>query len=178
MAQSNRRTSLVLFLGSNIGNFAPRVAALSCRVCGIRTNDGDFVLIGFDLKKDLSTLLLAYNDPQGVTARFNFNILRRINEELGGTSIRSRISSSTARTTLVWAPSRVFSSAGKNKRCTSIFAGGPFRSPAWEPIHTESSYKFDRGEFSRLALENGFEAAGSFCDSHRYFVDALWRVRK
>src|SRR5690606_2688038 len=78
------RTNLALFLGSNIGNFdRPRARAL-LRQLWMALSGGDRVLIGFDLKKDIEALLLAYNDPQGVTGAFNLNLLTRINEVLGG----------------------------------------------------------------------------------------------
>jgi dimethylhistidine N-methyltransferase len=76
---------LVLFLGSNIGNFDPPVARdLLARVRRV-LRDGDALLLGADLVKPPSDLLRAYDDPLGVTAAFNRNLLRRINDELGGT---------------------------------------------------------------------------------------------
>src|SRR4029453_19661862 len=75
---------LVLFLGSNIGNFDPPGAEEFLR--GIRGNlaAGDALLIGADLVKPERDLLLAHEDPLGVTAAFNLNLLARINRELGG----------------------------------------------------------------------------------------------
>ncbi|MCA9546394.1 MAG: L-histidine N(alpha)-methyltransferase, partial [Myxococcales bacterium] len=85
LAHQTDRRNLVLFLGSNIGNFdKPRARAFLRRLWNA-LNPADRVLIGFDLKKDIEALLLAYNDPQGVTERFNLNLLERINRELGGT---------------------------------------------------------------------------------------------
>ena len=76
---------LVLFLGSNIGNFDPQVARdLLARVRRV-LHDGDALLLGTDLVKPHQELLQAYDDPLGVTAAFNRNLLRRINDELGGT---------------------------------------------------------------------------------------------
>ena len=76
---------LVLFLGSNIGNFDPPVAReLLVRIRGL-LRDGDALLLGSDLVKPERELLLAYDDPLRITAAFNRNLLRRINEELGGT---------------------------------------------------------------------------------------------
>ncbi|MDW8466387.1 MAG: L-histidine N(alpha)-methyltransferase [Chloroherpetonaceae bacterium] len=79
------RVVMALFLGSNIGNFtqAESLAFLSCLRKALRY--GDFALIGFDLKKDIQTLLHAYSDSAGVTRDFNLNLLRRINRELGAT---------------------------------------------------------------------------------------------
>ena len=76
---------LVLFLGSNIGNFDPPVASeLLVRIRGV-LRDGDALLLGSDLVKPERELLPAYDDPLRVTAAFNRNLLRRINDELGGT---------------------------------------------------------------------------------------------
>lgn len=76
---------LVLFLGSNIGNFDPPVAReLLVRIRSL-LRDGDALLLGSDLVKPERELLLAYDDPLRITAAFNRNLLRRINEELGGT---------------------------------------------------------------------------------------------
>lgn len=78
------RRSLVLFLGSNIGNFSKVQARVFLRQLWEALNPGDLVLIGWDLKKDIDLLIDAYNDAKGVTARFNTNLLARINRELGG----------------------------------------------------------------------------------------------
>ena len=81
--RSNSHT-LVLFLGSNIGNFDPPGAAAFLR--GVRTalRAGDDLLVGVDLVKPEADLILAYDDPLGITAAFNRNLLVRINRELGG----------------------------------------------------------------------------------------------
>src|SRR6185369_10792617 len=75
---------LVLYLGSSIGNFEPEEATELLRRMRAHMAVGDSLLLGTDLVKDLSILLPAYDDVQGVTARFNKNILARINRELGG----------------------------------------------------------------------------------------------
>ena len=76
------QTLLVLFLGSTIGNFEPEAAIdflLAVRLC---LAAGDALLLGTDLVKPVEQLLAAYNDPTGVTAAFNLNVLGRINREL------------------------------------------------------------------------------------------------
>ena len=76
----------MLFLGSNIGNFDPPVARELLRAASARAlRAGDALLLGSDLVKPERELLLAYDDPLQVTAAFNRNLLRRINDELGGT---------------------------------------------------------------------------------------------
>ena len=81
---------LVLLLGSNIGNFDPPAAHDVPRSAFARAlAPGDLLLLGADLVKPERDLLLAYDDPLGVTAAFNKNLLVRINRELGG-DVRSR----------------------------------------------------------------------------------------
>lgn len=175
LSQMNHRTNLVLFLGSNIGNFAPHESFAFLSNLRNSLNVGDYVLVGFDLKKDLNTLLLAYNDPKGVTARFNSNILRRINDELGGNFVPSRFeyySTYNPRSGAI----ESFLISRKEQSVFIELCGRAFSFSRWEPIHTESSYKFIRRDFTRLARENRFHAVATFCDSRRYFADALWQA--
>src|SRR5919107_1079210 len=75
--------ALVLFLGSNVGNFDRAEARAFLRRVRASLRAGDRLLLGVDLKKDAATLEAAYDDPLGVTAAFNLNLLARINRELG-----------------------------------------------------------------------------------------------
>jgi len=81
---STSKRVLALFLGSNIGNYEPIAAAQLLGAMSAAFKSGDGLLLGTDLKKDAAALELAYNDPTGVTAAFDKNILARINRELGG----------------------------------------------------------------------------------------------
>jgi dimethylhistidine N-methyltransferase len=174
-SNGSRKTNLVLFLGSNIGNFAPHESCAFLSSLRSSLNTGDYVLVGFDLKKDLDTLLLAYNDRKGVTARFNTNILHRINSELGGHFVPSRFEYYST-----YNPhSGAIESFLMSTREQSVFielCGRAFSFARWEPIHTESSYKYLERDFARLARENGFRPVASFCDSRRYFADTLWQA--
>jgi L-histidine Nalpha-methyltransferase len=76
--------TLVVFLGSNIGNFDPPGAEEFLRTIRAALTAGDALLLGADLVKPASDLILAYDDPLGVTAAFNLNLLVRVNRELGG----------------------------------------------------------------------------------------------
>ncbi|HLM03127.1 MAG TPA: L-histidine N(alpha)-methyltransferase, partial [Pyrinomonadaceae bacterium] len=80
---ASARPKVILFLGSNIGNFSKTEAEdFFCRLRRVM-NENDSLFIGFDLQKDPRVILRAYDDAQGVTAAFNLNLLRRINRELG-----------------------------------------------------------------------------------------------
>lgn len=175
-AQTDRR-NLVLFLGSNIGNFdTPRARAFLRRLWNA-LNPADRVLIGFDLKKDIEALLLAYNDPQGVTAAFNLNLLERINRELGGTfnpnkfrffSTYNVFSGAMESYLVSLEPQRIYIEALRQD----------FEFKAWEPIHTEYSYKYLDTDIDRLAAFTRFSVEARWFDQRRWFCDALWRVEK
>jgi dimethylhistidine N-methyltransferase len=169
--------NLVLFLGSNIGNFdRPRARAFLRRLWAALA-DGDRVLIGFDLKKDIDTLLAAYNDRDGVTAAFNLNLLERINRELGGNFDLDRfrhfgtydVFSGAMKSYLV---SRVEQEVSIASLATS------FHFEPWEPVHTEYSYKYLRSDIRGLAASTGFEIEIELTDAHDWFVDSLWRARR
>ena len=74
--------NLILFLGGSIGNFSPDDANVFLQEIYQTMQSGDYFLLGADRKKELSVLNAAYNDAQGITAEFNLNILRVLNNEL------------------------------------------------------------------------------------------------
>jgi L-histidine N-alpha-methyltransferase len=173
---SGRRT-LVLFLGSNIGNFGRTQARVFLRQLWEALNDGDQILIGFDLKKDIELLLAAYNDKKGVTADFNTNLLRRINRELGGDFDLEAFRH--------YATYDVFSGAIesyvvslKSQTVTIRDLKSTFTFDEWEPIHTEYSYKYLQKDIDSLAINTGFRIVQQYYDDKRWFTDSLWQVEK
>lgn len=172
-----RRKNLVLFLGSSIGNFTHAENCVLLRNVWNCLSHDDVLLVGFDLKKDIDMLLRAYNDSEGVTREFNLNLLHRINRELGGNFDVSK-----------WrhfGTYDVFSGGMESYLVSlekqSVFVekiGRWFEFEAWEPIHTEYSYKYLVSDIEQLAGETGFEIYEHLFDSHRYFVDSIWRVYK
>jgi L-histidine Nalpha-methyltransferase len=169
--------NVVLFLGSSIGNFSPREIVTFLSNLHQRLCDGDLLLTGFDLRKDIDVLVRAYNDRAGVTQEFNFNMLRRINRELGGTFDTRKF-----RYYSIWDAAegavRSFLVSLCAQRVDIEALKMSFDFDAWEPIHTESSYKFSERQVFALAETTGFESAGAFFDSRGYFMDSLWRVKK
>ena len=169
--------NLVLFLGSNIGNFdRPRSRAFIRRLW-TALGDGDRVLIGFDLKKDIDTLLAAYNDSSGVTSAFNLNLLTRINRELGGDFDLERFRH--------FGTYDVFSGAMKSYLVSLVeqevqidALATSFHFEPWEPVHTEYSYKYLRSDIRSLAASTGFEIELELIDERGWFVDSLWRVNR
>jgi len=112
-AISDKR-KVVMFLGSNVGNMPVDVATQFCADVRNHLSTGDMILIGVDLKKNPATVLAAYNDKEGITKRFNLNLLERINRELGG-NLMSASLSITRLTTLKPAPVKAISSACRIK---------------------------------------------------------------
>ncbi|MCK4764793.1 MAG: L-histidine N(alpha)-methyltransferase [Candidatus Aminicenantes bacterium] len=177
LARLNTRKNIVLFLGSNIGNFNPPRIGLFLSGLWHALNNRDYVMIGFDLKKDIKKMIAAYNDKQGVTARFNLNLLHRINNELGGRFDLERFRYYSTYDVVKGAMQSYLVSL-KDQDVYIDELKRSFNFKAWEPVHTESSYKFHIGEIERIARENHFEIVSHFFDAEKNFVDSLWRVKK
>jgi dimethylhistidine N-methyltransferase len=175
--QSPNRRSLVLFLGSNIGNFDKPRARTFLRGMWDALRPNDYALIGFDLKKDIELLLHAYNDRHGVTAEFNLNLLRRINRELGGDFDLAKFRHFGTYDVFSGAmTSYLVSQERQSVPIEAVRYSFDFR--PWEPIHMEYSYKYLDEDIESLAEDTGFVVEERFYDPHRYFVDTVWRVEK
>lgn len=175
--QRFKRRNVVLFLGSNIGNLDRGQARLFLRNLWMGLNDGDLVVIGFDLKKDIAQLLRAYNDSEGVTAQFNLNVLTRINNELGGNFNVDQFH--------FFGTYDVFSGAIESYLVSQIeqdvhieAVGRSFHFDQWEPIHTEYSYKYLESDIASLASDTGFQVQENLYDARKFFVDSIWQVCK
>ncbi len=171
------RKNLILFLGSNIGNFDKAHSRAFLHNLWNILNNGDIVIIGFDLKKDIDLMLKAYNDSKGVTAEFNLNLLRRINRELGGHFDLEKFR--------FYAGYDVFTGAIESYLVSleqqEVFIekiGQSFVFDAWEPIHAEYSYKYLESDIEELAASTGFLMKKQLYDSKNYFVDSVWSVNK
>ena len=166
---------VVLFLGSNIGNLLhPQAVQFLQRLRGC-LNPGDLMLIGFDQKKHPKTVLEAYNDPGGVTAAFNKNLLHRINRELDGDFNADDFlhwevydpESGTAKSYLV-------ARRAQRVRIAALDLEVSFE--PWETIHTEISQKYDDRVVGWLAGEAGLEIVGNFGDPKGFYKDYLLRA--
>jgi dimethylhistidine N-methyltransferase len=177
LAHRSSRRNLVLFLGSNIGNFSHRRSRFFLRHLWNCLNNGDIALLGFDLKKDIEMFLAAYNDPQGVTAEFNLNLLRRINRELGGHFDPSQFRHFGTYDVFSGAMESYLVSLSKQ----DVFIdeiGRSFQFRPWEPIHIEYSYKYLESDIDLLAADTGFAVKEHLYDSRKYFIDSVWEVGK
>jgi dimethylhistidine N-methyltransferase len=160
---------LCLFLGSNIGNFDPPGARSMLTRIRRSLCAGDGLLLGSDLPKPERDLLLAYDDPLGVTAAFNRNLLRRINDELGGTFDLEAFSHRA-----VWNPAlrRVeMHLVSRRRQTVRIEAAGlalPFEADEW--IWTESSYKYEPDAIVEEGQAAGFSVARQWVDDEARFA--------
>jgi L-histidine N-alpha-methyltransferase len=166
---------LVLFLGSTIGNFDARCRGDFLRQVRSRLRAGDALLIGCDLMKPIDTLLDAYDDPSGVTASFNLNLLGRINRDLGG-DFDLRAFSHQA----IWNPAerRIEMHLRSREDQTVVVREAQFECSfrAGETIWTESSHKFEADEIDGIARESGFRQDAQWIDEDWPFAECLWRV--
>ncbi|MBV8244926.1 MAG: L-histidine N(alpha)-methyltransferase, partial [Candidatus Eremiobacteraeota bacterium] len=150
-----RRPVLALLLGSNIGNYRPVEAHRLLAALARSLRPGDALLMGADLKKDAHTLELAYNDPTGVTAAFDRNVLGRINRELGGDFDLEQfrhVAHYDAERGVV--DSFLESRVAQHVRIAALGLDLTFESG--ERIHTESSYKFSLEDLRVLGAAAGF----------------------
>jgi dimethylhistidine N-methyltransferase len=166
---------LVLFLGSTIGNFERSCAAEFLRCVSHRLQAGDALLVGADLVKNGERMLAAYDDPTGLTAAFNLNVLGRINRELGADFELRNFEHQAS-----WNESerRIEMHLRSRKDQTVSIADAAltvhFRSG--ETIWTESSHKFHLPEMAELASQTGFRMAAQWVDREWPFVESLWTV--
>lgn len=163
---------LILFLGSNIGNFAYQEALAFMKRIHRNLHTGDQVLIGIDAKKAPALILPAYSDKDGITARFNLNLLDRINRELGAnfqTKKFRHYASYEPETGEV--RSYLISQAEQEVYIEKL--NKTFHFHQWENIHTEISKKYSDEELKKLADESHFEVRERYFDSQRFFSDSL-----
>jgi L-histidine Nalpha-methyltransferase len=164
--------TLALFLGSNIGNFDPPGDEEFLRTIRAALRPGDVFLLGADLLKPEPVLQLAYDDPLGVTAAFNRNLLVRMNREMGGDFDLSAFAHRA-----VWnaARSRVemhlVSLRSQEVRLEA--AGIEFTLEAGEPILTESSYKYEPAAVKALVERAGFVGRAQWIDTEGGFALTL-----
>ena len=154
------------FPGSTIGNFEPDEARQLLRRMRDALGADGALVIGVDLKKDRDRLEAAYNDAAGVTARFNRNMLARINRELGGDA---DLDAFEHQAPYNQEKGRIEMHLASRKRQALTVAGHRFLFEPGETIHTECSYKFTVPEFQALARDAGFEPAQVWTDADRLF---------
>jgi len=167
------RKMLAMFMGSNIGNYEPDEAKQLLALLGGALRAGDGLLLGADLKKDAATLELAYDDPTGVTAAFDRNLLARINRELEG-AFDLRNFAHVARYDETRGSVDSFLEARERISVPIRALGMRVALGAGERIHTESSYKFSDEEIAALGRAAGFRPHAVWHDrAERFSVQLL-----
>jgi L-histidine Nalpha-methyltransferase len=168
-------TMLVLFLGSNIGNLDAAAAHEFLAAIRRALRPGDALLLGADLVKPEPEMMLAYDDPLGVTAAFNKNLLVRINRELGG---RFELGSFRHRARWDAAASRMEMHLVSTRRQVAAIdgAGLEVRFEEGETIWTESSYKYTAEGVVEMGARAGFGCAEQWVDPEAQFSLTLFHV--
>jgi L-histidine Nalpha-methyltransferase len=162
------RRVLAMLMGSNLGNYEPAEArALVSLIAGV-LRPGDGLLLGVDRKKDAATLERAYDDPAGVTAAFDKNLLGRINRELGG-DFDLRAFRHVARYDAERGVVESFLESKRRQHVRIDALDLEVDLAAGEPIHTESSYKFDDAGVDALAAAAGLRRAKRWSDPREHF---------
>ncbi|HYC58137.1 MAG TPA: L-histidine N(alpha)-methyltransferase [Thermoanaerobaculia bacterium] len=170
--QNSRSRTVVLFLGSTIGNLDPAAAVAMLRDLRNGLTAGDALFLGADLRKSRDVLEPAYDDALGVTAAFNLNLLARINRELGGTfavgAFRHRAFYDQTHGRIEMHLASKFS---QRVRIEALDLEVAF--DEGETIHTESSYKHDDASLASLAEASGFAIEKTWRDSRAWFANVL-----
>ncbi len=172
-SKSDKR-KIILFLGSNIGNFGRQQAQDFFASLRAVMNDGDRLFIGFDLQKDPRAILSAYDDAAGVTAAFNLNLLTRINRELSADFNPADFSHYASYHPIEGA-ARSFLMSRKTQTVTVESLNATFEFAAWEPIFMEISQKYNLAMIEDLARASGFQIAENFFDGRNFYANSLWK---
>ena len=175
LKNASSRRKVLMFLGSNIGNFS-RAQSVEF-FCHLREvmNSNDLLFIGFDLEKDPHVIANAYDDAAGVTAAFNLNLLARINRELGADFdldkfvhyANYRPIEGSARSYLISREKQEVHVAALNRS---------FQFEQWEAVFMEISQKYTIKMIEDLAADSGFAIKRNFFDGRNYYCDSLWQL--
>jgi len=174
---STEGTTLLIWLGSSIGNYEPKSAAAFLQQICNRLSNGDRILIGIDLIKDPQILEAAYNDSAGITASFNLNLLARINRELGG---NFRLEHFSHRAVFNPEEGRIemylVSNCEQTVYIEALDVTVSFSNR--ESIHTENSYKYGFDGIEALAHNSGMTLLHQWFDSKEQFSLNLFETGK
>lgn len=157
---------LCFFPGSTIGNLDPEEARAFLRRMASSLGPEAWMLIGVDTTRDPTALIPAYDDPGGVTAAFNLNLLTRLNRELGSdfdlSAFRHEVRYDARH-------GRIEMHLVSRHAQTVRLLGKRFRFEAGESVHTENSYKYPVADFQALAESAGWQPARCWTDGKAHF---------
>ena len=169
------RRKILLFLGSNIGNFTREQSVTFFRDLRDVMNPNDLLFVGFDLQKDPHVIANAYDDAAGVTAAFNLNLLARINRELGADFDLNKFAH-YANYRPIEGSARSYLISREKQRVHIEALNRAFEFEQWEPIFMEISRKYTLSMIEGLAADSGFTIKQNFFDSRNYYCDSLWQL--
>lgn len=172
--KTDEHPKVILFLGSNIGNFNHHGAIHFLSSLGNQMKENDLLLVGFDLKKDPQIILNAYDDPHGYTEAFNLNLLERMNTELGAHFELEKFKHlETYEEECGTARSYLMSTEDQYVEIDQLQETIHFRKE--EPIFMEVSQKYDDSMIKIMAKESGFKIVRNFYDKRQFYTNSLWR---
>lgn len=174
LKNENGRRKVILFLGSNIGNFLRDNAVAFFRSLRNVMHENDRLFIGFDMQKDPRTIVAAYDDKRGITAAFNLNLLRRINRELEADFDLNKFSHYAQYRPMECA-ARSFLISREKQTVTIKALNRSFNFEQWEAIFMEISQKYTHAMIDELSGDGGFEIEREFYNEEDFYIDSLWR---
>ncbi len=166
--------SLLLFLGSTLGNFSPMESVIFWHRVSAAMPEGSHVLLGVDLVKDPALLHAAYNDAEGVTARFTLNLFARMNRELGAGFDVSRIEH-VARWNAEWQRIEIFGRFRSTQRVRIAPLEAEVTIREGERVMTEVSRKFVVAPLTAYLACFGLKLVRTFTDERNWFAVLLLR---
>ena len=165
---------LILFLGSNIGNFEKPQSVEFMKSINKNIKNDSYIFIGFDLKKDPRKLNKAYNDSSNLTKRFNLNLLTRINNDLQANfNLNKFVHYGTYNPLLGAMESFLISSIKQQVSIKKIKNTYSFE--AYETIHLEYSFKFSIEDIENLAKRSKFTIEKYYKNNDKGFTNTLWK---
>lgn len=166
------KPTLLLFIGSNIGNYLTEQAENLLQLLNDNIKKGDKLLLGIDLKKNPLTVSNAYFDKAGITKKFNLNLLSRINQELGGNFDLNKFDFYS-----FYNPNngevKSYIVSLENQTVEIKQLDQSFQFNKGETIWTELSKKYSLNEIELIATKTKFKTIQHFLDSQNYFTDTL-----
>ncbi|MBN4077990.1 L-histidine N(alpha)-methyltransferase [Nitrospina gracilis] len=175
LATIEKAKKMVLFLGVTLNNMDIPDAKAFLKKLRATLQNGDYLLIGFDLMKNPKLLHQSYNDE--LFEKFNLHLLDRINDTLGANFNKNLFVQQGHYNPHTHAvESFLYSTCKQTIHIEALDRSFDFA--AWETMQTEQSYKYSIEDIKALALESGFKISENFYDSKKYFVDSLWQAGK
>jgi L-histidine Nalpha-methyltransferase len=173
----SKKRNVILFLGSNIGRLTSLYIASFLKQLRRILNSGDYVLVSFDLRKNIDHLLDIYNGPDGLYQKLNLNLLARINHELAG---RFNLNHFKYRANYNKDIEGIhhFLISTKNQTVDIGSLKQSFQFITDEPIYLGSASKYREQQILTIAESSGFEVVQMFMNDNKSFIVSLWKIEK